>query len=259
VNHFRLAARFPGRRLCSPARCRGRSLPAGGGFLAILVVLATMGCGRLPPPPPAALEHAAAANGAASRPASAPPGTAGPAVAIDGGVGEAAAVAEPTSWTGRLPSGAMALAAEQARPVRLRVAALQLDAPVVPAGVAVDGRLELPGDTHTVAWFVGGAVPGDSGSAVLAAHVDWGGAKGVFFELADLPDGAEIRVDFADGSSLVFRSVGRPEARGKHELPVDELFRRGGEASLTLVTCGGEFDPSVRAYADNTLVSASPA
>ena len=85
------------------------------------------------------------------------------------------ALAESEAWTGQLPPGAVALAAEAARPVRVRVAALGVDAPVVAAGVAADGQLELPADAATVAWFIGGAVPGDSGSAVLAAHVDFGG------------------------------------------------------------------------------------
>jgi len=236
------------------AACALSVLPVLAALSALAVVAA---CGRLPPPPSEALASSAAraTGGPAISPAAGTPSL-DPAAAA-GGV--PVTVARSASWRGRLPAGVTALTAAQARPVRLRVAALGLDAPVVAAGVAADGRLQLPGDAHTVAWFVGGAVPGDSGSAVLAAHVDYGGAKGPFFELADLPAGAEIEVHLADGGHRTFRSVADPDARAKSELPVDQLFRRGGEPSLTLVTCGGDFDPAARAYAQNTLVTASPA
>jgi hypothetical protein len=45
----------------------------------------------------------------------------------------------------------------------------------------------------------------------------------------------------------------------KSSLPVGELFRRGGPPVLTIVTCGGHFDPRARSYADNVTVVAVPA
>jgi hypothetical protein len=45
---------------------------------------------------------------------------------------------------------------------------------------------------------------------------------------------------------------------GKAELPVEELFRTGGDPVLTLITCGGAFDPDERRYRDNIVVRAAP-
>jgi hypothetical protein len=44
----------------------------------------------------------------------------------------------------------------------------------------------------------------------------------------------------------------------KAQLPVEELFRTGGDPVLTLITCGGAFDPDQRRYSDNIVVRATP-
>ncbi len=44
----------------------------------------------------------------------------------------------------------------------------------------------------------------------------------------------------------------------KDELPTQELFRVTGTPTLTLITCGGSFDRSVRHYEDNIVVRAVP-
>lgn len=143
-------------------------------------------------------------------------------------------------------------------PSRLRIAALGIDAPVVGLGVASTGAMEVPPDADTVAWYGYGPSPGQPGSAVLAAHVDYNGREGVFFRLRDLRAGDMVIVDFADGGSRTF--VVRERASvAKEALPVDELFRREGRRALTLITCGGDFNPATRSYRDNVIVRAVPA
>ena len=44
----------------------------------------------------------------------------------------------------------------------------------------------------------------------------------------------------------------------KEQVPMEQLFRTGGDPVLTLVTCGGAFDRSERSYADNIIVWATP-
>jgi hypothetical protein len=133
-----------------------------------------------------------------------------------------------------------------------------VDAPVVPAGLAPDGSLDLPANPAQVAWYAAGTTPAASGSAVLAGHVDFDGREGVFFALAGLPQGSRIEVSLADGRAAEFRTVGPAVRYAKSKLPVEELFRRGGEPQLVLVTCGGRFDPVRRSYDDNTVVRAVP-
>lgn len=143
-------------------------------------------------------------------------------------------------------------------PARLRIPSIGVDAPVVPVGLEPDGSMEVP-DATDVGWYEPGARPGSTqGSAVLAAHVDYAGRPGAFFDLRLLPEGAEVFVVAPDGHELRFLVEGRAQV-DKDELPVEELFRSAGPPLLTLITCGGSFDPSARHYDDNIVVRAAPA
>ena len=117
--------------------------------------------------------------------------------------------------------------------------------------------MEIPGATE-VGWYEPGVRPGSAqGSAVLAAHVDYAGRAGAFFDLRSLPEGAEVFVVGPDGHELRFVVDGRTQV-DKDELPVEELFRSAGPPTLTLITCGGSFDRSARHYEDNIVVRAAP-
>lgn len=145
-------------------------------------------------------------------------------------------------------------------PVHLRVADLGVDAPVTAVGVANDGsgELDVPADADAVAWYQAGPSPGRSGSAVLAGHVDYNGAEGVFFRLGELGPGAEVTVGYDDGSEARFTVVDRKQYT-KADLPTGDVFAADGPPRLTLVTCGGSFDSSARSYRDNIVVQAVPA
>lgn len=143
------------------------------------------------------------------------------------------------------------------RPTRLRIPALGVDAPVRALGVAPTGEMEVPADASTVAWYEYGPGPGQPGSAVLAAHVDYDGDRGVFFGLAGLTAGTEVLVELASGRPLRF-VVSERASIAKVALPIDELFRRDGDPVLTLITCGGEYDAAARSYRSNVVVRAVP-
>jgi hypothetical protein len=144
-------------------------------------------------------------------------------------------------------------------PQRLRVAALGVAARVVPVALTADGAMELPDDVSEVGWFSPGPVPGQSGSAVMAGHVDSREqGRGALFDLPDLVPGDTVEVDAADGRATTWRVVGRT-AYPKDTLPIAELFRRDGPARLVLITCGGDFDPTTGHYDDNVVVVAEPA
>jgi sortase (surface protein transpeptidase) len=166
--------------------------------------------------------------------------------------------AQPATWSGVLPTGAVSVGDAAPVPVGIRVDALGVEAPIVPVGTTEDQMLELPTDATTVAWFRSGPRPGGSGSAVLAAHVDYAGQPGVFFDLGRLEPGARIDVAFSDGTWRSFATTGPAVLLPKGALPVDDVFRRGGVPVLTLVTCGGPFDHARRSYEDNTIVTAVP-
>ena len=168
--------------------------------------------------------------------------------------------AEAPKWQPNETSALGSVGARPAAPTRLLIGAIGVDAPVIGLGVnARTGQMEVPGNVSDVAWYRHGPVPGQLGSAVLAAHVDLQRqGPGVFFNLDDLEADDEIVVSFDDGSEQVFVVVARSTYL-KEELPLEEIFGREGSPVLTLVTCGGGFSASAQRYDSNVVVSAVPA
>ncbi len=129
-------------------------------------------------------------------------------------------------------------------------------APIRPVGVLDNGELEVPGGRE-VGWYRWSASPGRSGSAVLAAHIAYNGSDGVFRRLDQLEPGDEITVRYEDGDEGRF-VVSEKAQYAKDELPADRVFAREGSPLLTLITCGGSFNPDLRSYDDNVVVYAIP-
>lgn len=144
-------------------------------------------------------------------------------------------------------------------PVALRIDALGVDAPINGYGINQrTGQMDVPGNVRDVGWYEHGPVPGQPGSAVLAAHVDLESrGPGVFFDLKRLEPGDLITVSYDDGSELWFEVEARSTYE-KEDLPLDAIFSRDGASVLTLVTCGGGFSASERSYDSNVVVYATP-
>ena len=142
-------------------------------------------------------------------------------------------------------------------PTGLSIPSLGVLAPVVPVGLAEDRSMQIPGVSEA-GWYLPGRAPGSpTGSAVIAAHVDFNERPGVFFELRGIQPGAEVVVTDAAGGTHRFVVTERSQV-AKDRVPMQELFRTGGDPVLTLVTCGGAFDSGARSYSDNIIVRAVP-
>ena len=118
--------------------------------------------------------------------------------------------------------------------------------------------MDLPKDSVTVAWWSPGSMPGDAtGTAVLAAHVNYLGSRGPFTQINRLPAGAIISVRQADGAVRNFRVAGERQVV-RSALNRENLFRTTGAPRLALVTCGGKYNKTTRNYSDNIIVYAVP-
>ncbi len=146
-----------------------------------------------------------------------------------------------------------------APPQSVRIAGVDVTMPVIATGVAADGQMELPDDPNVLGWYRFGASPGDRrGSAVLAGHVD-SIDKGVgpLARLSAVSVGERIAVTGPDGKRLAYR-VTDVARIAKAALPVDRIFRPGGQHQLVVVTCGGRYLPDAGGYEDNIVVTARP-
>ncbi|WP_316525436.1 class F sortase [Kitasatospora brasiliensis] len=178
----------------------------------------------------------------------APPAASGPAVP---GPANAAAVAPGA------PGGPPAPVLARAKPTRLRIPQIAVDAPFTELTLNPAGQLDAPppDDRNLVGWYRDGVSPGERGSAVLAGHVDTTKGPAVFLLLSFLLPGNKIEVSRADGTVAVF-SVDTVETFAKDAFPDAKVYGRTPDAQLRLITCGGTYDKKRRDYLDNVVVFA---
>ena len=142
-------------------------------------------------------------------------------------------------------------------PVSISIESLDVTAAtVVDVGVETNGDMEIPG-ADAVGWYRFNPKPGQEGSSVLAAHIAWNGTNGVFRYLADVEDGDRVTIGYDDGSAATFEIV-EVSQYDKQSLPLDRIFAKDGDPVLTLITCGGDFNRSLRSYEDNIVAYAVP-
>ena len=146
-----------------------------------------------------------------------------------------------------------------ASPMGVRIPALDVDTEVFPVGLDKNDAIEIPEDIRYVGWYKYGVPPGvDRGSAVLVAHRDGREqGRGVFYSLGTLEPGDKVYVMTSEGEELPYKVVSR-ESILKKSLPYEELFAVDGDPRLTLISCGGFYDPNNGGYQDNVVVTAVP-
>lgn len=173
------------------------------------------------------------------------------------------AAAAPTSPGSPTPSasgstaggGVAAVHLARSTPLRVKIAAIGVNSPLMDLGLQADGSLEVPPSGFPAGWYTGGPTPGQLGPAVIAGHIDWNG-PGVFFRLHDLKPGDEVTVTRADGSTPVFR-VTRVAQFPKDQFPTQLVYGNIDYAGLRLITCGGSFNSRSGHYEDNIIVFAN--
>ena len=136
---------------------------------------------------------------------------------------------------------------------------MDVDTKVFPVGLDKNDAIEIPEDIRYVGWYEYGVPPGvDRGSAVLVAHRDGREqGRGVFYYLGTLEPGDRVYVKTSAGEELPYKVVSRESIR-KKSLPYEELFAVDGDPRLTLISCGGYYDPNNGGYQDNVVVTAVP-
>ncbi len=112
-----------------------------------------------------------------------------------------------------------------------------------------------PGEAGIVGWYQFGPRPGESSNAILAGHVDWNGEVGSFARLHELQPGDTIQVQSSPqtGFDYVVEDVRSYQA---DSAPVEEILGGTLEPVLTLITCGGPYDPVRQEYRDRLVVRA---
>jgi LPXTG-site transpeptidase (sortase) family protein len=140
-------------------------------------------------------------------------------------------------------------------PTRVRIKKIGVDSTLQSLHLDAAGALQAPTDFGKAGWYADGTIPGETGPAVIAGHVDSKFGRAVFYRLKELRPGDVIEVQSA-ATWLVFR-VTEVDRYAKDQFPTAAVYGPTPDAQLRLITCGGTFDRSVKSYVDNLVVYAA--
>ncbi len=144
----------------------------------------------------------------------------------------------------------------------LAIPRFDVDGPIVVLGVDSNGVMETPDGPTSVAWYDFSARPGfpvevDGGNAVFSGHVDYYNyGPAVFWHLKDLERDDVIEVRLTDGTVYEYGVISREQVNAV-TARLAEIVGNTPEQSITLITCGGTFDPSVGEYDQRVIVRAA--
>ncbi|WP_114423657.1 class F sortase [Nocardioides houyundeii] len=141
-------------------------------------------------------------------------------------------------------------------PVSLTIPSIGASSDLVGLGMERDRTVEVPRDADQAGWYELGTSPGQPGSAVILGHVDSTRGPAVFHRLRELVPGAHVRVVLADGAVETF-AVSRLETVRNDDFPAQRVYAGTPDRpTLTLVTCGGEYDAARGGYQANVIAYA---
>ncbi len=142
-------------------------------------------------------------------------------------------------------------------PVRLKIPALKINAPIAPVGTTPEGDMESPKGPDDVGWYKPGPHPGNTGTAVLAGHYGrWiDGRPSVFDNLHKLKTGDIIYTIDANGASAAFVVRGQ-RTYGQNEEAQDVFVSKDGQTHLNLITCEGDWSEAEQTYSKRLVVFA---
>ncbi|MFE2045142.1 class F sortase [Streptomyces sp. NPDC059477] len=152
--------------------------------------------------------------------------------------------------------GAAAPALPPSPPDRIRVPAIRVDAPLMGLGLTPSGSLDVPpaARKNLAGWYEAGTTPGETGTAIVAGHVDNAQGPAVFYRLGALKRGGRIEVDRRDGSVAEF-TVDAVEVYDADAFPDEKVYGAAARPELRVITCGGGYSRDT-GYQGNVVVFA---
>lgn len=141
-------------------------------------------------------------------------------------------------------------------PDRIRIPSIGVDAPLMGLDLTRSGSLDVPppGRKNLAGWYRAGTRPGETGTAVVAGHVDNARGPAVFYALGSLKRGRTIEVERRDGSAAVF-TVDAVEVYDTKHFPDAKVYGAARRPELRVITCGGPYSRTT-GYQGNVVVFA---
>jgi hypothetical protein len=149
---------------------------------------------------------------------------------------------------------------EGVAPIALQVDSVGVDAPIE-LGDVVDGIMQDPSGPWVVSWYEPLGKIGEGGNTVMAGHVDyWNVGPAVFWDVRYLPEGDVIRVVGEDGKNYEYAVQWTQSYMADQLTPEviqQDIVGDTDQETLTLITCGGDFNPDTGEYNQRWVVRAN--
>ncbi|WP_230396482.1 class F sortase [Streptomyces blattellae] len=141
-------------------------------------------------------------------------------------------------------------------PDRIRIPSLRVNAPLMGLRLTKTGSLDVPpaGEKNLAGWYEAGTTPGETGTAIVAGHVDNADGPAVFYGLGAVKKGSTVEVDRRDGGVAVF-TVDAVEVYAAKDFPDKKVYGAANRPELRVITCGGGYSRAT-GYQGNVVVFA---
>lgn len=141
-------------------------------------------------------------------------------------------------------------------PSAVSIPSIGVDAEVVNIGINKKGDMATPKLFKDVGWYSPGTVPGNTGSAIFAGHLDNGiGLAGVFIRLNQAAVGDEVEIKMNSGKILTFK-VTDISMYDYNDPKAGDVFNDSSGRLVKLITCSGEWLASEKTYGGRLVVTA---
>ncbi len=161
----------------------------------------------------------------------------------------------PDAEDSSLPAAVIKKEELKAASMRIIIPDIKVSAKIQEVGLTRKGNMAAPTKFSEVGWYKYGAFPGDTGSAVLAGHVNNGIAMpAVFGKLENLQNGADIFIETKEGKRLHFIVTGR-KIYPYNSAP-EEVFQDKGGKLIKLITCTGSIIKELRTHSERLVITA---
>lgn len=132
-------------------------------------------------------------------------------------------------------------------PTELFIDRIAVRAPIEPVGMT-DTAMDVPTRADSVGWYERGIRPGDTGSAVLAGHVNWMGGKDAVFSRLHLLQVGDI-IGVLNNYGVMNYFIVRETKSFPFESDTTTIFTsHDGSSWLNLITCDGAWNKEKKTH-----------
>ena len=144
--------------------------------------------------------------------------------------------------------------AEELKPVftnpkKLLIESIKVNINLGPVSVAEDGSLDVPKNWNEGGWYRKASRPGEEGNIIINAHYDDNyGRPAAFWSLNKVKEGELVKVIDAFGKTYTYKVTETFYLDIKDPNRLDIFDSVDGISHITLITCGGVWDPRYGTY-----------